>query len=819
MPSLFDLLLQSAKKVKDFTPQVDSPVYKALSALTPVQKEVSQFVDFAQGKGSRAERFKQLPIAQTSPEEMALNFSPMGVTKVAKLLQKPIQETLKRTIDRTQLSGRALDVPSKLLQRLKAGDQSAREELTKHLNSLQSRRLPPPAKVAGKTQFERETSGLQSLIRTNPLYRETPIGRLELTTNQLSKQNLADQTIRPFDDIVRSSNIDVKSKVNFLDYLRTPDRVLKKIGLENEANLIRQKYEDYLQELPEQINKITAWSKRVPKGSNQRIFKWLDGQKITLLDNEQKVANEIKDHLASWADRLKLPKEKRITNYITHIFDRDFLNKEFDPDLAKLIRDKVPGSVYDPFTLQRLGALGYKEDTWQALDAYVKRATRKVHMDQALEQVSKKADSLEQSQFDYVKNYVARVNMRPTDWDNLLDNFIKQTPIGYKFGARPTTAITRGIRQAVYRGTLGLNIGSAVKNLTQGANTFAKLGPSYTLLGYTRTLKHLLTGSDELEKVGVLSSDLIQDRTINATRKFWENLDKGLWFFFDTAEKINRGAAYFGGKAAALKKGASEQQAIEIAKKLVRDTQFTFGSVDTPVLLQSDMAKMLSQFQSYNVKQIEFLSEMIKNKEFGGLIRYLLASMTMVYTVGKAIGMEPKDLIPTVRVANSPFFNLAGDVKDTLLNLPDKYGNEQTAEDRFKTFKKDVVPFIPGGVQIKKTSGALMDFLKGGHYTPKGQLQYPAPTEGFGPLQSLLFGSYATKEAKRYYGEGLRPLSEKQTLQYQQNPQSYEQIIIRRKIDNLKDKIKQIQKNPGLSFSEKKEGISKLQMEMEDLIK
>src|SRR3990167_4971026 len=220
---------------------------------------------------------------------------------------------------------------------------------------------------------------------------ENIVQKAEKVRQEALQSGKITQDVPSLPDIVRSWDIDVKSKVGIFDYLRTPDRVLKKIGLEKEINLLRTQYDKYLKKLPVEINKITDWSKRVSPQSNQRIFQYLDGKPVQLDQNELKVAGEIKDYLSEWATKLKLPADKRISHYITHIFEKDFIKKEFDPDFAKLIQNKVPGSVYDPFLEQRLGKLGFVEDTWRALDAYVKRATRKYNIDVALEPIKKRA--------------------------------------------------------------------------------------------------------------------------------------------------------------------------------------------------------------------------------------------------------------------------------------------------------------------------------------------------------------------------------------------------------------------------------------------
>ena len=525
----------------------------------------------------------------------------------------------------------------------------------------------------------------------------------------------------PLLSMIDRPGMDVKTKVNILDYLRTPEHVLKKIGLEREGVLLKKKYDDYLRDLPIEINKITDWYKRVPdKDSSARIFKYLDGQEAALEGEELKVANEIRGYLKTWAEKLKLPESNQITHYITHLFDPDIVKKEFDPDIAKLIADRVPGSVYDPFLQKRLGALGYKEDVWQALDAYTKRAVRKHNMDVALEPLQKAANKLDVDSYKYVEALASRVNLRPTAIDNLFDNLIKSTPIGYRLGQRPLAVISTKIRRAVYRGTLGLNVGSALRNLTQGVNTYAELGEHLTLVGYRDFLKSIKEKSTELTDVGVLRDDFIQDRVLNATKEFWQKTDKGLFALFESAEKINRGAAYFGAKAKALKAGKNELEAIEYAKKIVEKTQFRFGSVDTPVALQSDLAKIFTQFQSFNVKQTEFLAGKVQKKEWAGLIRYALGSALLVGSVGEMIGLSPTDMIPFSGVAQgktklgeTPPVRAIGAIMSALFNAPDRFGKARSGLRKLEDVGSTLIPFIPGGVQGKKLFGGIQAIRSG----------------------------------------------------------------------------------------------------------
>jgi len=567
----------------------------------------------------------------------------------------------------------------------------------------------------------------------------------------------------------------VKEKVHILNYLNTPDRVLNKIGLGNEAKLLEQQYSKYIKELPQEIDKVGKWASQTNQKENINIFKALDGQAVTLSPKESVIAGEIKAYLANWADRLGLPQDKRISSYITHIFEKDFIKKEFPDEIANLISDKVAGSVYDPFVQQRLGKSGYIEDTWRALDAYVKRATRKVNMDPALERVKTASRGLEQSQFNYVKRYADRINLRPTEFDNMLDNFIKSTPIGYKAGARPTASIARTSRQIVFRGTIGLNVSTTLKNLSQGANTYAKLGEKYTVAGYFDIIKNWK--SKELQEVGVLADNLIQDRQLSSTKKLLSSFDKGLFYLFETAEKINRGAAYYGAKAKALAEGKSLEEAVALGKRLVKDTQFTFGSVDTPLLLQSDTMKVFTQFMSFTIKQGEFLGEMITKKEWAGLIRWLGASLAFVGTVGKMFGMEPKDLIPQFRFGAPPVLAPAYEAGKAIAGMPDEYDQPRTTSEKLSDVSKTLVPFIPGGTQIKKTVQGLGAYRQGASTTTSGRVRYPIEQTPLNLAKTAVFGQYSTPEARNYFKNDGQPLSEKQSEFFKQAPQGERESI------------------------------------------
>lgn len=683
----------------------------------------------------------------------------------------PFQKDL-QTPRRSQLSGKALDTPNAQL----TGDPIA-DALGMNAETLASAKNPdvlaqvPSRKTPTKTTQANQgvdtpqgSSARDSeLLSLGSRHSETSRPSNELSGTKLplkSKQSKSsfDEIIPQIEEEIKGHpTYDISKKVSLLDKIRTPEKVLQKIGMGHIAKDLQKADVAYKLELPKRIDEISAWYDRVGRSqeSSKRIFQYLDGQKgVTLNKTELQVAGEIKDYLSNFADRLGLPKDKRISNYITHIFDEKLLMKEFDPELEKLIADKVPGSVYDPFTQQRLGAKGYVEDAFRALDAYTKRGIRKVHMDPVLEKLANESQNLDKSGLDYVKQYGDRINMRPTDIDNAIDIMIKQTPVGYSLGQRPVAKISRTVRQATYRATLGMNVGSAVRNLTQGINTFAELGSRWTAKGYYDALKHI--DGEELKKVGVLTDSFIEDRTISAIHKGMERMDKGLFFAFQGAERINRGAAYYGAKAQALNRGASLEEAVQAGIDAAKKTQFTFGSVNTPLALQSDIAKLFTQFQSYNVKQTEFVAHMVKEKEFAKLARYIGATGVVYYGMSRALGYKPEDMIPfgsnvttgTSPIGGAPVFKIASGVKKTISAIKNPE-NPNAKTSKVDKVKKAAIGLglsvgsttVPGFVQAKKTVTGVNAVNKG--EVRAGNKTYPVTQSPSNKAKGAIFGPYS----------------------------------------------------------------------------
>lgn len=575
-------------------------------------------------------------------------------------------------------------------------------------------------------------------------------------------------------------------KVNALiDYFRTPTKVLKKIGLSDTADVVEHSFETYRKSLRTDMKQIQSWSQRVKSpGASERIFKYLDGQKIGLTGEELKVATEMKGFLKGWADKLGLPEDSRVSDYITHIFEGDLKGKTNDVTLSSILDKNGTTRSYNPFTQKRLGKAGYKEDVFAALDAYVKKSNRQLHMSPALKITADAAQNVDDRTARYLLKLNQSIAMKPDKMEQIL-NDVAASVTGDRFGDRLATRAMRAWRNTVYRATLGLNFGSAVRNLTQGTNTFAELGARRTVQGYTKIMRTFaqaleekasgktVTAWDELFDNGILDDAFhAQDRTLSAVKSTIQKVDTGLWAMFDTAEKINRGAAYYAAKAKGLAQKMTEEEAIAYAKDVVGKTQFRFNDIETPLALRSQVAKTVGQFQSFNIKQAEFLGGIAKGalkgntKDIAKAVRWVGANIAMASTIGSLMGIKWWDAVPdfgTFRGVQSPLLQTAETAKE-IIGGKNQYGQDTPRGDLVKSGAKDLFGLtVPAGTQTKKTYEGLQAVNRGASVTDSGKIRYTIPKTGENQLRAGLFGQYSLDEGQDYFAHGRQALSDKQT--------------------------------------------------------
>jgi hypothetical protein len=97
---------------------------------------------------------------------------------------------------------------------------------------------------------------------------------------------------------------------------------------------------------------------------------------------------------------------------------------------------------------------------------------------------------------------------------------------------------------------------------------------------------------------------------------------------------------------------------------------------------------------------------------------------------------------------------------------PTRFGTGPAFTEAIKNPLLAVLPF--GANQLKKTYGGVQSIENGGTFTKGGnQVMFPTDSNNMlQDLQMLAFGPYSTSNARNYFDQNNRPLSELQTKQF-----------------------------------------------------
>ncbi|MBU8540173.1 strawberry notch C-terminal domain-containing protein [Falsiroseomonas tokyonensis] len=221
-----------------------------------------------------------------------------------------------------------------------------------------------------------------------------------------------------------------------------------------------------------------------------------------------------------------------------------------------------------------------------------------------------------------------------------------------KGGAFPTRSVVSGITSDMAHLKLGalFNLGSALVNLSQTmVNTFPVLGAKWTGIGVQRAAAALVSQARNQDTPGRMSSDaqLLMRADIRTRFRFAEdnpllaeaeNTIKRLSMLpFETAERLNRAAAYLGAYHRAEARGASPAAAQAEATAILTRTQFHQGNANKPELLRAQWARIPLQFKNFMLQQLGFMFS-LRGAEIG---RFLLA----LFLIGGALALPGLQLL------------------------------------------------------------------------------------------------------------------------------------------------------------------------------
>jgi len=396
----------------------------------------------------------------------------------------------------------------------------------------------------------------------------------------------------------------------------------------------------------------------------------------------------------------------------------------------------------------------------RAMRAYNHSASRKIHIEGAIEEVNELVRGLdakvaagtgERSLSKSQKNYMGGLFRRMLGVEGNQEAALNEmfTAIGNHLPGvtmpdRPATRSSLAITRWFYQGLLGWNVGFFLKNLSQGINTATKTGPLNFMQGVARMAdpewrevagnRNLMNQFNRLFEEG----DLIK----SGVKKTFRDV---LFAPAHASENINRGIAFNAGMTDFLRqkkllgnKSLGEisretpeiwEEAINYAHNIANETQFIYGVLGRSPTAGSPVGRMALQFFSWPVKQVAFLGEMaLKGKNAGGdasktagmrgMMNYIMAAGVFSKIAEHAnvdagsftgFGFFPGMASPTTQVVTEMALGLeAAGIEDDPVK----------AQRHFERMQRQMQNMIPAFLQLQKftrlaTAAGTPDILGG----------------------------------------------------------------------------------------------------------
>jgi len=257
----------------------------------------------------------------------------------------------------------------------------------------------------------------------------------------------------------------------------------------------------------------------------------------------------------------------------------------------------------------------------------------------------------------YAEELISTVLGKPQWYDVMMENFLKQNGVEVK---SPLTKADIAVSNGLYRGILGLNPVSAVKNLSQTVNTMSEIGVLPTLEGMARlTTKKGRALIKEHQVLDDWQNIFEKDVSIK------NNVDGVIFSPMSGSEYLNRGFSFLGTYHKVLRSGATQSEAVAKALATTQETQFVYGKLGkSPFIDKVPFGRTFTMFTSFPRKQIEFLNHLRKDNK-AGLFRYMgILGLATTLMGGKAamnlLVPKPSDALPIPKEGNPGYELLMG---------------------------------------------------------------------------------------------------------------------------------------------------------------
>lgn len=554
------------------------------------------------------------------------------------------------------------------------------------------------------------------------------------------------------------------------------------------------------------INVISEISRRITsKEQASQIIDFIEGKRSTLSGFDEETASVIKNFFDEKKAKLNDMGYKTLDDYFPHLFNKN------DPNVKRLFKGKTTADINFGNLKHRLEEGGdYNRDIVEVMAAYSRGFNRKAYLEPALKPLEDIKMQTESSKAvgEWVDGYIENLKgiTEPSGAEKLFNGAIDAMLPANKQGGNHYRQTLGAQRMISAVATMGMNPGTAIRNMTQVVNTVAGIGAKHATRGAIRATRAFAAGKNSPEWKEMIASGVFDggisrhymadlDAQIGRMNKVQATGEKGANFMMSMIRGTDislRAQAYWGAKemgleealAKGLKGAKAESFAKDFAIKKVADTQFITSAADMPVKLNGAGVRSLTQLATFSIKQAEMLSELgiktikkadgtygINAKQAGNLLAAGVTAALFTEVLKPVIGFNEKEWIPFYdQVASivdpnstageslyrSPLVSLIAGNGKGKIGLLDAI--KQGKMDEF--LQDNWSQIVPAGTQIKKTTEGIATTQSGVSKNPQGKVRYLQDMDAGSQLKASLFGQYATGAGQEWIKNGFPTLTD-----------------------------------------------------------
>ncbi|MEK5176941.1 hypothetical protein NST63_27740, partial [Heyndrickxia sp. FSL W8-0496] len=532
---------------------------------------------------------------------------------------------------------------------------------------------------------------------------------------------------------------------------------------------------------------------------------------------------------------------------------------QIDPNLVGVSEYTNPNSKFHGFMQKRkLGK--YKSDAVGGFLNYLPEASYATHIDPTIPMFKELEKRIKKS---------GPINGDDNNFVEFLHDFTRDLAGKTSLFDRPLQRIFRrkGMKALDWTNTRGKKnvvLGNLSSALAQVANVpngiaFAK---QHSIKGATKTVNSIFDKSSPIRQSPFIKERYIDGLYQKFNHKLLQQPEKMAGWVLSEVDRVGTSLVWNSVYEKGIKEGVKDP--IKYADHHTRRLVAGRGVGEVPLLQKSKTVQLVMPFTLEVANAWKVMGEFAKAKDFGGLITLFIANHALNEVMeslrGSGVTFDPigamidafkdKDSSPLEKagrlagevLSNTPMgqhlaglypeygeiAGLKGPTREELFGStnPQRFGTGLlAAESITDPVFKILTPF--GGNQLKKTLNGLEGIRDKGEYKKKSlinlpllgeksQLKYPVNKNLENVTKGLLFGPGSTKDARDYYDNKRKPLTELQTKAYQRmekeglGKELYEYLRVSNNTPYEKGKITKIEKDPNLSNAEKIEKIREL---------